>query len=114
MDSTLDNNNNNNNNRDLGVERNDLVSQTIDKFCFDISRMILASSRTSFSSSLKPTQVLDVYDQDISPIIILLWPTSLLFTKLSPSSVYLQYGIPFSHHNHKGTRGGTGQFQFQF
>ena len=104
VDSTLDTNNHSN----TGFKRKDLVSQTINKFCFNISRVILASSHTSFSSSLHSYQVLNAHDQDISPIIIFLWPTLLLITKLSPSSVYLQYGIPFSCRNPNGTRGGTG------
>ena len=35
---------------------------------------------------------------------------SMLFTKLSPSSVSFRYGIPFSSHNPKGTGDGKGHF----
>ena len=39
----------------LPMKRNDLVSQTVDKLFFDISRVILVSSHASFFSSLPTT-----------------------------------------------------------
>ena len=96
------------------MKRNNFVTNTIDKVLFDISRMILVSSHTSLYSSLYTTQVLYTPHQVISPNIICLWPTSLLFTKFSSSSVSFRYGIPFSYHNPKATGGGTGQIRFQF
>ena len=96
------------------MKQNDLVTHTIDKVFFDIYRMILVSSHTILYSSLHTTQVLYAPHQVISPNIIFLWPTSLLLTKFSSSSVSSRYGIPFSYHNPKATGGGTGQLRFQF
>ena len=95
------------------MKRNDLVTHTIDKVFFDIYRMILVSLHTSLYSSLHTTQVLYAPHQVISPNIVFLWPTSLLLTKFSSSSVSSRYGIPFSYHNPKATGGGTGQIRFQ-
>ena len=72
---------------------------------------VFSGQATSFlypssTSSLKLSMGMSLLFQQPRVVITVL----LLFTKLSSSSVSLQYGIPFSYHNPKGTGGGTGQF----
>ena len=57
----------------LPMKRNALVSQTVDKLFFDISRVIVVSSHTSLCSSLHTTRFLDAHAQVIGSNIIYLW-----------------------------------------